>query len=824
VHGDKAIATVSITVTDKINHLPIANDDSRGTSFNTPVNVDVLINDTGLEDGGILVSLSTNPDPSKGNAVVNLDNTITFTPATDYIGLATFQYKVEDKDGDNSIATVTINVKSGTNYVPFAVDDIASTTENKPVTINVLGNDSGLEDGIKGLTIYKLPQHGTVVVNFNYTVTYIPSSWYVGADSFDYMVSDLDGDYGIATVSITVNPKSNSIPAANNDSRGTSKNTDVKVDVLFNDTGLDDGILSLTISSNPVNGSVIVNPDHTVTYSPNTDYIGTDNFVYQVCDVDNECSTATVTINVKEVNYVPDAIDDKFFTNVNTSKILNVLSNDIGLEDGGIIVELLNQTIAGTAVVNPDNTISYTPLTGFEGNESFQYIVTDVDGDYDIATITVAVTSGPIPGYSITPLTASTDESGTNALLSVSLTRAPASNVIINFSSGDLTEGTVSSSSLTFTSTNWSTAQILTVSGVDDNIIDGAVTYDITAHIDDATSDDDFDSVDDQKVTITNTDNDVAGFTLSKTTATTTEKGLNDSFTVVLNAQPNSDVVLDVTSGDITEGTVDPASLTFTSVNWNIPQTVTITSINDNLNDGTIIYNVTVSVNDGSSDDNFDAVEDQVVVVTNSDNSIPVAVDDTNNISEEEVEVSGNILVNDTDADGDALVVIEINNSTSIASIFGNYGSLSCNASGEYTYTLDSNNESVKSLNNNETLVDTFSYTISDGSGGFSSAYLIITIGGYTDLEDIRVPKGFSPDGNNINDTFTIKGIENYPDNELSVYNRWGNLVYHKKSYKNDWDGSAIGKNKKLPIGTYFYVLKIEGKSSPFKGYVYIKY
>ncbi|MHC1703540.1 MAG: Ig-like domain-containing protein [Tenuifilaceae bacterium] len=826
VHGDYDLATVAITVTDRPNYAPVANDDRRGTEYETAVTVDVLVNDTGLDDGGIAVTLTTAPAAGEGTAVVNGDNTITFTPATGFSGTAAFGYTVQDMDGDSDNATVTITVLPDgvTNHIPVAVDDAATTIEGNAVTINVLANDTNLDDGIENIAIYSLPKFGTVVINSNLTVTYTPIPMFIGLDSFEYLVSDTEGDYDIAVVSITVTAKQNSIPNANDDSRGTKLNTNVVVDVLVNDTGLDDGGLVLTINSNPTQGTVVVNADNTITYSPNVDYLGVDNFIYQICDIDNECSTATVTINVKENNFVPLAVDDKFFTNINTTRVLNVLDNDTGLDDGGIIVELLNQTIAGQVTVNSDNTITYIPLTGFEGTDNFAYKVTDIDGDYDIANVTVVVTSGTIPGYTLTSLAVETSENETNATVSVSLSIAPVTDVSISFISDDLTEGVVSPASLTFTSSNWNIPQVVTITGVNDFIIDGSILYNVKSHIIDVNSDDDFDSLSDQVIVATNTDNDVAGFTLSKTTAITSERGVNDNFTVVLNVQPYSNVLLGIVSADLTEGEFEPDTLTFTTANWNIPQQVLLSGINDYLIDGNITYNINIGVLDEGSDDNFDPLDDQIVVVTNLDNSLPVAVNDENLITEGEIDISGNILGNDTDADNDILSVSEINSSTDFTTTPGNYGTLTCDASGNYTYTLDNENSDVKSLNNDQTLSETFNYTIIDGYGGIGNATLFITIAGFTDLKDFVVSKGFSPDGNGINDYFVIAGIENLPDNELSIYNRWGSLVYHKKNYKNEWNGRSAGKDKNLPVGTYFYILKVNGKVSPFKGYLYIKY
>lgn len=114
----------------------------------------------------------------------------------------------------------------------------------------------------------------------------------------------------------------------------------------------------------------------------------------------------------------------------------------------------------------------------------------------------------------------------------------------------------------------------------------------------------------------------VAGFTLSKSASTVDENGGSDTFTVVLDSQPASDVVFDVTSSDTGEATVSPTSLTFTTANWDAPQTVTITGVNDAVtaND---TATVTVSVNDASSADSYDPLADQTLAVTIIDDDVP---------------------------------------------------------------------------------------------------------------------------------------------------------------------------------------------------------
>ena len=98
----------------------------------------------------------------------------------------------------------------------------------------------------------------------------------------------------------------------------------------------------------------------------------------------------------------------------------------------------------------------------------------------------------------------------------------------------------------------------MTVTGVDDDLIDGTITSTTTISVDDANSDDNFDAVADQTVSVSTTDDDVAGFTVSEPdgSTTVTEAGDTDTFTVVLDAQPSSNVVLSISSSDTGEATV----------------------------------------------------------------------------------------------------------------------------------------------------------------------------------------------------------------------------------------------------------------------------
>ena len=206
----------------------------------------------------------------------------------------------------------------------------------------------------------------------------------------------------------------------------------------------------------------------------------------------------------------------------------------------------------------------------------------------------------------------------------MALNAKPSSDVVISVTSSDTGEATVNPATLTFTTNNWDTPQTITATGVNDSVDDESQISTVTLAIVDGSSDDDFDGVANPEVSITTTDNDTAGFTVIESGGSTNvgEDGSSDTFTVVLNSEPTSDVVIAISSNDTDESTVSTGSITFTSENWDTPQTVSVTGADDNFADGSQASVVSVSVVDQSSDDSFDSLPDQTISVSTADNDV----------------------------------------------------------------------------------------------------------------------------------------------------------------------------------------------------------
>ena len=222
----------------------------------------------------------------------------------------------------------------------------------------------------------------------------------------------------------------------------------------------------------------------------------------------------------------------------------------------------------------------------------YKIFAKDIDGNYATGVVPNGSPATPFSRITVTPTSGlTTTEAGGTATFTVVLISRPIADVTIGLSSSDTTQGTVNQSSLTFTSANWDIPQTVTVTGVDDAVDDGDIAYSIVTAP--ATSAGGYNGQDASDVSVTSIDNDTAGITVHPTAGLfTTEAGGTATFRVVLNSQPTADVTIGLSSSNTTEGTVSPASLTFTSANWNLPQTVTVTGVNDAVADGNIVYTI----------------------------------------------------------------------------------------------------------------------------------------------------------------------------------------------------------------------------------------
>lgn len=185
-------------------------------------------------------------------------------------------------------------------------------------------------------------------------------------------------------------------PTAGPDVAETPEDTAVTIPVLGNDADPDGQPLTVTTAT-ALNGTVVINPNGSLTYMPNPDYNGPDTITYTVTDPDGNTDTTTVAMTVTPANDAPVAADDGSTTSFNTPVTFAVLGNDTDVDGDTLTIQGTPTSADGTVTVNPDGTLTFMPNPGFTGSAAIAYTVVDAEGLTDTAVWTVNVGTTPPP-------------------------------------------------------------------------------------------------------------------------------------------------------------------------------------------------------------------------------------------------------------------------------------------------------------------------------------------------------------------------------------------------------------------------------------------
>jgi gliding motility-associated-like protein len=283
-------ATIYITVTDPF----IAFDNTATTEDGVAVTINVQNNDTG---NSYIDIMSISDAPNNGTATIN-GNNIVYTPNIGFIGSDTLYYVICDNTVTTNYGCDTAMVIINVSNQLSANDDVVTTEQSTSINIAVQSNDT--VPATLTPTLLDAPANGVIIPDGNGGFTYLPDANFVGLDSFTYVISYPGYGSDTATVYITVTPDTTPDPVVANDDQGvTSVNQPIAINVIGNDTNPNGNGLTVTIVTQPTSGTVVVNADGTVTYTPATNASGNVSFTYQACDpILNLCDTATVSITI----------------------------------------------------------------------------------------------------------------------------------------------------------------------------------------------------------------------------------------------------------------------------------------------------------------------------------------------------------------------------------------------------------------------------------------------------------------------------------------------------------------------------------------------
>ncbi|MCD9154475.1 Ig-like domain-containing protein [Aeromicrobium duanguangcaii] len=344
-------------------------------------------------------SVTGSGSPIHGTLLVPTTGLLTYVPNRGYTGADSFQVRVCDTAAPVQCTTVTIQVTVGANSVT-AVDDSATTTVASPRTIDVRGNDgSASGQSFAPPTVTTAPGHGTAVVESDGEITYTPEAGFSGQDTFEYRVCDTSHQTAVcdtATVTVTVDNVFAEGTAVE-DGVTTPQNTakQIPLDDVVSPSGKPLDPTTVTVSDAPGHGDVRVDPTTgRLTYTPNPGYTGEDDFEVRVCDTSAPVQCTTVTIEVTVGANTVTAHDDSATTPVGTAGTIDVRGNDDSASGQSFAPPTVTTAPGhGTAVVESDGGIAYTPAAGFSGQDTFEYRVCDTSTPAvcDTAKVTVTV-------------------------------------------------------------------------------------------------------------------------------------------------------------------------------------------------------------------------------------------------------------------------------------------------------------------------------------------------------------------------------------------------------------------------------------------------
>ncbi len=392
------------------NQAPDAVDDPDGQTLEDQgVALFVLDNDSDLDDDTLSIVSVDGQDAQLDQSIVlrngagevilkNGENGhyLAFMPAQNFHGITSFDYTISDGNGGFDSALVTVNVSAVNDEPNVDVPILENATEYEPyfLTEEILLSNAVDVDG-DTLSVSK------VVVNGIEIQKSVEGTWAVDTSeegTFNVTFDVFDGQTTITqTTELVINDVDNEL---SDETVSLIEDMSITFDVLGN--GIKDGISNFTVTQ-PTNGTVVIEADNSVTYTPTLNYNGRDSFTYSVTDEDGEVETATVYLTVAPENDPPIAVDDTVSSIEDPIApiVIDVLENDYEPDGDTLsIVSVDGKTLqigntitlrdgSGIIYLNYDQQLEFTPTENLNGVVSFDYIVTDGHQEYATATVTV---------------------------------------------------------------------------------------------------------------------------------------------------------------------------------------------------------------------------------------------------------------------------------------------------------------------------------------------------------------------------------------------------------------------------------------------------
>ena len=413
--GNSSTAPVEIYVYEST--IPVAFDTTRSTRHDEPLSDSVTYD--AIDEDGDPLTFHLDANPTNGNVTFNADGTFTYTPNGSFAGSDSFTWHASDGDNDSNIATLTIDVF---NFAPQTYDGWHTTFIDTALNGDLA--DNAYEQDGDSLTFAEdtAPANGTVTIDPSGTWTYTPSVGFSGEDSFTFTATDGIDTSTAATIHIDVVADYNAGPlVANEDIAITERDTPVVIDVLTNDGSSSGGLNVVAVSTTPTHGTVVINPDNTITYTPNDPlYTGPDSFIYDVQDASSTVTSATVDVYMIRIDldvnndgdlddavdgvdvYLPGYVGDTVVLSTGDSSGASTYVGQQltlivdGLGDGANVEQLQFDLTDVTAYDGYSGNSTDAMVEGKNRNADFSFSDTENNNLFVLTSATTAVEGGQI--------------------------------------------------------------------------------------------------------------------------------------------------------------------------------------------------------------------------------------------------------------------------------------------------------------------------------------------------------------------------------------------------------------------------------------------
>ena len=295
------------------------------------------------------------------------------------------------RPGSGAVDIGAFETQSVADSPPIAAYQATSTTENLVLNGQVSANDP--DGNPLTYSLVAAPLNGVLTLQSNGSFTYTPTTNDSGADSFTFQAFDGIAYSNVATVSIVVYP-GNAAPVAYGESYGVAENTTYAIGapgVLSLDRDQDGDPLTAVLVTGTSQGTLTLESDGSFSYTPPTNYLGSDSFTYYATDGQLDSNVATVTFTVAQP---PVVVNQSYATAENAALTIaapGVLTNASDPNGKTLTALLVANPSHGTATVNGNGSFTYTPTTGFLGTDSFSYVAYDGILESNMANVTIAV-------------------------------------------------------------------------------------------------------------------------------------------------------------------------------------------------------------------------------------------------------------------------------------------------------------------------------------------------------------------------------------------------------------------------------------------------